>query len=183
MYKKLKNNGFTLIELLAVIVILAIIISFSTINIMKLSKKQQKNNEVSVANEIFAGVRQYVADHPKVLQKDLSSLQDIGNVNTELISNGYVDFDTNKYSAFASASVQAKFCSNASDPYRISYYLNYGSNTYNDCGCVNQETSDLKDGFLICDGELSGYTKKGEKYSYSIPSASWEKDDNKNLYD
>ena len=179
MYKKLKNNGFTLIELLAVIVILAIIISFSTINIMKLSKKQQKNNEVSVANEIFAGVRQYVADHPEVLQNDLSSpKQIIDNVNTKLIYNGYVDFDTNKYSAFASASVQAEFCSNGSDPYRISYSL-VG---YNDCGCVNQETSGLKDGFLICDGEYSGYTKKGKKYSSTNNGATWDEGE-ENLYD
>ena len=49
----MKNKGFTLIELLAVIVILGILLSITTVSVNSLKKKQDEKNLQNVISSIL----------------------------------------------------------------------------------------------------------------------------------
>ena len=140
------KNGFTLIELLAVIVILGILISISTVAVNSLRKKQDEENKKNVISSILTGAKQYNADERIPVGSSVSV--------SELVSGNYVDFDQNKYPELLQDSdgdviVTKTQCGD--DSLKIKYSINVDEKTYNDCGCETQgdgnTTSDE-----ICEG-------------------------------
>ena len=122
-----KNKGFTLVELLAVIVILGILIAFSTISISKIKKKQDQKNYENVISSILTGAKAYNAE----VRKSSFTVE-------ELIKSGYVDFDQNKYPDLKNKSVTKESCSNN---LKVRYVLD----GYNDCGCEEQKIETAKE--------------------------------------
>lgn len=122
-----KNKGFTLIELLAVMVILGILVTFSTTAIGKLKKKQDKKNLENTISSILTGAKAYNAE----VRKSTFTVE-------ELIENGYVDFDQNKYPDLKNKSVTKESCSNN---LKVRYVLD----GYNDCGCEEQKVETAKE--------------------------------------
>ena len=118
-----KNKGFTLIELLAVIVILGILVSFSTVAISKIKKNQDKKNYENVISSILTGAKAYNAEE---------RINDSIYVS-DLIDTDYVDFDQIKYNDLVDAIVKKTICEN--NKLKVKYSLN----GYNDCGCEIQE--------------------------------------------
>lgn len=127
-----KNNGFTLIELLAVIVILGILLSVTTIAVNNIKKKQDRKNYENVISSILTGAKQYVTD-----TNYSSSTID---VNT-LYDEGYVDFDQTEYSEFLSKTVNVVNCTDfIKRKFKITAKGDNGSfKEYNDCGCEMQQ--------------------------------------------
>lgn len=120
-----KNKGFTLIELLAVIVILGILISITTISVNSLRKKQEEKNKENIISSILTGAKEYNAKNKiddNVPVRDLK----IGN---------YVDFDENKYSDLYNGVVIKEKCNN---PLKTKYSITVDNYSYNDCGCEEQ---------------------------------------------
>ena len=130
------KKGFTLIELLAVIVILGILISISTVAVNSLRKKQDEENKKNVISSILTGAKQYNADERIPVGSSVSV--------SELVSGNYVDFDQNKYPELATSDViKEQCCEGISDsncnPLKVKYSITVGEKTYNDCGCEKQE--------------------------------------------
>ncbi len=125
-----KNRGFTLIELLAVIVILGILLSISTVSVNTLRKKQEEKNRKNIISSILTGAKEYNAEKQIEIGDNVS-------VST-LISDNYTDFDTNKYPDLISKEVTKTQCLN--NKLKIKYYIKIDdSTTYNDCGCEEQK--------------------------------------------
>lgn len=129
------KKGFTLIELLAVIVILGILISISTVAVNSLRKKQDEENKKNVISSILTGAKQYNADERIPVGSSVSV--------SELVSGNYVDFDQNKYPELLDANVTKEQCCddfNAPNcnPLKIKYSITVDEKTYNDCGCETQ---------------------------------------------
>lgn len=134
-----RKNGFTLIELLAVIVILGILISISTVAVNSLRKKQDEENKKNVISSILTGAKQYNADERIPVGSSVSV--------SELVSGNYVDFDQNKYPELATSDViKEQCCEGISDsncnPLKVKYSIKVDDKTYNDCGCEEQGTED-----------------------------------------
>lgn len=122
-----KNRGFTLIELLAVIVILGILISISSVAVNSLRKKQEKKNMENVISSILTGAKEYNAEN-KIN----------GSVTVDELRKGnYTDFDVNKYGYLRSISVQKVPCGD--NRLKIRYEITANGTTYNDCGCEKQD--------------------------------------------
>ena len=85
------KKGFTLIEVLAVLVILSILITFSVVSVSKIKKRQEIENRINVIRSILTAARAYEADNPNTTNSS-------GVLVSTLLSKGYVDFDTKKYS-------------------------------------------------------------------------------------
>lgn len=85
------KKGFTLIEVLAVLVILSILITFSVVSVSKIKKRQEIENRINVIRSILTAARAYEADNPNTTDSS-------GVLVSTLLSKGYVDFDTKKYS-------------------------------------------------------------------------------------
>ena len=64
-----KSRGFTLVELLAVIAILGILLSVSTVAVFNIRKRQDEKNRQNLIINILTKAKEYVADHPEVLEK------------------------------------------------------------------------------------------------------------------
>lgn len=125
---KMKNKGFTLIELLAVIVILGILLSITTISVNSLRKKQDEKNLQNVISSILTGAKEYNAKN---------RIQVGGLVSVENLKSGdYVDFDEDKYSNLLEKNVTKNQCEN---PLKVKYSIEVDGTTYNDCGCEKQE--------------------------------------------
>lgn len=129
------KKGFTLIELLAVIVILGILISISTVAVNSLRKKQDEENKKNVISSILTGAKQYNADERIPVGSSVSV--------SELVSGNYVDFDQNKYPELVNSFVtKEQCCTNFDDsdcnPLKIKYSITVDEKTYNDCGCETQ---------------------------------------------
>lgn len=120
-----KNKGFTLIELLAVIVILGILISITTISVNSLRKKQEEKNKENIISSILTGAKEYNAKN-KIDDNVRVSVLKIGN---------YVDFDENKYSDLYNGVVIKEKCNN---PLKTKYSIKVDNYSYNDCGCEEQ---------------------------------------------
>ena len=121
-----KNKGFTLIELLAVIVILGILISITTISVNSLRKKQEEKNKENIISSILTGAKEYNAKN-KIDDNVRVSVLKIGN---------YVDFDENKYSDLYNGVVIKEKCNN--NPLKTKYSIKVDNYSYNDCGCEEQ---------------------------------------------
>lgn len=122
-----KNEGFTLIELLAVIVILGILLSISTIAVNSIRKKQEVQNKENVISSILTGAKEYNAKNKIEDNVDVKTLKD----------NNYVDFDTNKYTDLYNNVVTKKQCDD--NKLKIQYSIKIDDKTsYNDCGCDEQ---------------------------------------------
>lgn len=129
-----KCKGFTLIELLAVVVILGIILSISTIAVNKIRKKQKVQNEKNMISNIFTSAKAYVADNPNVLD----SLDDATPVEIN-VSDLDVDFSKKKYEDLLENSVEISKCG---ENEKLKYSMEYDGTTYNDCGCELQTGED-----------------------------------------
>lgn len=130
-----KNKGFTLIELLAVLVILGILVSFSTVAIGKIKKKQDAQNELNAISSILTGAKAYNAEKRI---KDKIKVSD-------LLEADYVDYDQSKYPSFKNVEVTKETCS--VNILKIEYifdkeYINSEGKKfkYTDCGCLAQQT-------------------------------------------
>ena len=124
----MKNKGFTLIELLAVIVILGILLSITTISVNSLRKKQDEKNLQNVISSILTGAKEYNAKN---------RIQVGGSVNVEELKSGdYVDFDEDKYSNLLKKNVTKNQCEN---PLKVKYSIEVDGTIYNDCGCEEQK--------------------------------------------
>ncbi len=132
-----KNNGFTLIELLAVIAILGILVSITTVAVNTLRKSQEEKNKENVISSILTGAKEYNAKEKIALDKKDESNSSYGTVDVDvLIKGNYVDFDTNKYTDLYSKVVTKKQCDD--NKLKIQYSIKIGDKTYNDCGCEGQ---------------------------------------------
>lgn len=123
-----KNKGFTLIELLAVIVILGILLSISTIAVNSIRKKQEVQNKENVISSILTGAKEYNAKNKIEDNVDVKTLKD----------NNYVDFDTNKYSDLYEDSITVTKSQCTDNSLKVKYSITVGNTTYNDCGCDEQ---------------------------------------------
>lgn len=127
----MKNKGFTLIELLAVIVILGILLSITTISVNSLRKKQDEKNLQNVISSILTGAKEYNAKNR--IQVDES-------VKVEDLKSGdYVDFDEDKYSNLLKEDVKVTKNQCEENPLKVKYSIEVDGTTYNDCGCEEQE--------------------------------------------
>ena len=134
------KRGFTLVELLAVIVILGILLSISTVAVNNIRKQQDEKNLENQISSVLTGAKSYVADNPSVIY-DLTTGAKSVNVQ-KLIDGDYVSIkDLNK---FDKTSVTIKKCDNETNPenvklkYSITININNINKTYNDCGCEEQ---------------------------------------------
>lgn len=132
----MKNKGFTLIELLAVIVILGILLSITTISVNSLRKKQDEKNLQNVISSILTGAKEYNAKNRIPVSND-------GNENGVLVSDlksgDYVDFDEDKYSNLLKKDVKVTKNQCEENPLKVKYSIEVDGTTYNDCGCEKQE--------------------------------------------
>lgn len=134
----MKNKGFTLIELLAVIVILGILLSITTISVNSLKKKQDEKNLQNVISSILTGAKEYNAKN---------RIQVGGSVKVEELKSGdYVDFDEDKYSNLLEKKVTKNQCEK--NRLKVKYSIEVDGTTYNDCGCEKQ--IDGKESKEIC---------------------------------
>lgn len=132
----MKNKGFTLIELLAVIVILGILLSITTISVNSLRKKQDEKNLQNVISSILTGAKEYNAKNRIPVSND-------GNENSVLVatlkSGDYVDFDEDKYSNLLKKDVKVTKNQCEENPLKVKYSIEVDGTIYNDCGCEKQE--------------------------------------------
>lgn len=133
-----RSRGFTLIELLAVIAILGILISITTVAVNTLRKKQEEKNKENVISSILTGAKEYNAKEKITLSNGKGKVK----VNV-LKEKSYVDFDEKKYSNFMKdeAVVTKEKCDN---PLKIKYSIKVDDTTYNDCGCETQDNGNTK---------------------------------------
>ena len=128
---KMKNKGFTLIELLAVIVILGILLSITTVSVNSLKKKQDEKNLQNVISSILTGAKEYNAKN---------RIQVNGEVSVKKLKTGdYVDFDEDKYFNLLKEDVKVTKNQCEENPLKVKYSITVDGTTYNDCGCEKQE--------------------------------------------
>ena len=125
-----KSRGFTLVELLAVIAILGILLSVSTVAVFNIRKRQDEKNRQNLIINILTKAKEYVADHPEVLEEALPEVP---------VSELNVNFNK-KQSDYLNLKVQIEKC----DGYKFKYSIDVDGDRYNDCGCESQ-TGDAKE--------------------------------------
>lgn len=136
----MKNKGFTLIELLAVIVILGILLSITTVSVNSLKKKQDEKNLQNVISSILTGAKEYNAKN---------RIQVNGSVSVKNLKSGdYVDFDEDKYSNLLKEDVKVTKNQCENNRLKVKYSIKVDRTTYNDCGC--DEQIDGKESKEIC---------------------------------
>ena len=123
------KKGFTLVELLAVIVILGVLLSVTTVAVNSIKKKQDEKNKLNVISGILTGAKHYVTDNNK----------STGSVKVSVLLNeNYVDFDQDKYSNLINLNVNYTKCSNS---IKRKFEIKVDNKKYNDCGCEGQALS------------------------------------------
>ena len=153
----MKNKkGFSLVELLAVIVVLGIILSITTVSILNLKEKQDEENIKNTISSILTAAKEYNVEHRF----------GVGHSNgvevSTLKNNGYVDFDEeSKYKGNKiykdllmkddTYKVYKETCANPGAEMKIKYVFSKsietseGTKRYNDCGCMlNDEQNGSK---------------------------------------
>lgn len=175
-----RSKGFTLIELMAVIVILGVLLSLTSVSVNKIRKKQDLENHLNVVSSIMSGAKGYIADHPEFWDSTETADNETGSTNpySRRLGNGrwiklsdilpYADFDIQKYPDLYYSdktgenpkprSAFAKYCESNPNKYSIILYLYKGDNeTYylGDCGCEEQMES--KNSLKFCDLENPGF--------------------------
>lgn len=136
------KRGFTLVELLAVIVILGILLSISTVAVNSIRKDQEVKNLENQISSVLTGAKSYVADNPSVIY-NLAPEDTKIVVVRKLIDGDYVSIkDLAKITK--NSEVEIKKCDNAknSENVKLMYSITVDSKTYNDCGCKNQESGE-----------------------------------------
>lgn len=128
-----KSRGFTLVELLAVIAILGILLSVSTVAVFNIRKRQDEKNRQNLIINILTKAKEYVADHPEVLEEALPEVP---------VSELNVNFNK-KQSDYLNLKVQIEKCikDGVEDEYKFKYSIDVAGDTYNDCGCESQTDS------------------------------------------
>lgn len=136
------KRGFTLVELLAVIVILGILLSISTVAVNNIRKQQDEKNLENQISSVLTGAKSYVADNPSVIY-DLTT--GVKSVNVQkLIDGDYVSIkDPTKFGN----SVEIIKCP---DKVKLMYFITVDRKTYNDCGCKRQESGESA---KLCTGD------------------------------
>lgn len=145
-----KSRGFTLVELLAVIAILGILLSVSTVAVFNIRKRQDEKNRQNLIINILTKAKEYVANHPEVLEVDNKATLEVSKLN--------VNFNK-KQSSYLNLRVQIEKCikeGGSVDEYKFKYTIIGApdieapaqTKNYNDCGCEEQ-TGDAKE---ICEG-------------------------------
>ena len=139
-----KSRGFTLVELLAVIAILGILLSVSTVAVFNIRKRQDEKNRQNLIINILTKAKEYVADHPEVLEEALPEVP---------VSELNVNFNK-KQSDYLNLKVQIEKCikDGVEDEYKFKYTIINAPDieapdlkkNYNDCGCEEQ-TGDAKE--------------------------------------
>lgn len=139
-----KSRGFTLVELLAVIAILGILLSVSTVAVFNIRKRQDEKNRQNLIINILTKAKEYVADHPEVLEKASPEV---------LVSDLNVNFNK-KQSGYLNLTVKIEKCikNGIDDEYKFKYTIINAPDieapdqikSYNDCGCEEQ-TDDAKE--------------------------------------
>ena len=149
----MKNKkGFTLVELLAVIVVLGIILSITTVSILNLKEKQDEENIKNTISSILTAAKEYNVDNRLPVDDP-----DNGKVSVSILRTGdYVDYDeeaeykgTPYSSIFGGESVIKQSC--GTDSLKVKYVFSKsietseGTKRYNDCGCMlNDEQNGSK---------------------------------------
>lgn len=136
----IKSRGFTLIELLAVIVILGILITISTVSVNSIRKKQEAENRKNVISSILTGAKGYVSDHNGVLD-DLTGSNSV-SVNVNDVKDDYAEFDGQEFPEFVGKQVKISRCSGENMKLMYSFTDPLNNTTYNDCGCKMQSGSE-----------------------------------------
>ena len=133
------KRGFTLVELLAVIVILGILLSISTVAVNNIRKKQDEKNLENQISSVLTGAKSYVADNPSVIYNLTST--DIKSVEVKkLIDGDYVSIkDLNKIKKDFVVNIRKCKSAMDSDDVKLMYFITLDSGTYNDCGCKEQK--------------------------------------------
>ena len=126
-----KSRGFTLVELLAVIAILGILLSVSTVAVFNIRKRQDEKNRQNLIINILTKAKEYVADHPEVLEEALPEVP---------VSELNVNFNKKQSDIYSHLNVKITKC----DGYKFKYSIDVYGDTYNDCGCESQ-TGDAKE--------------------------------------
>ena len=163
------KKGFTLIEVLAVLVILSILITFSVVSVSKIKKRQEIENRINVIRSILTAARAYEADNPNTTNSS-------GVLVSTLLSKGYVDFDTKKYSEFTTTTTTVKWDSydNNNNKTKREFYVNLkllkddtNKKNVSDCGLETDQTIS-KSGKKLClkgtcsDGKCNGWDINGK---------------------
>lgn len=144
----IKNKkGFSLIELLAVIVILGILLSISIVAVNSIRKKQEVENRRNVIIGVLAGARRYASDYNTVFDEmELNGDAEYSVDVSSLVDGGYTDLDENKYDDIYNGSVFVEICD---DNNKIKFIYKDGDKTYNDCGCMQQNSENTSE---LCGG-------------------------------
>ena len=132
-----KKNGFTLVELLAVIVIIGVLFSISTIAINSIKKKEDLKNAQNVISGILSAAKRYESDNQyKDVEKSGDDRLKISSLDS------YTDYDKNKYVDLKDGYITIENC--PGDSIKLKYSITdldpdkYGNDKYNDCGCEKQ---------------------------------------------
>ena len=174
-----KNKGFTLIEVLAVLVILSLLITFSVVSVSKIKKKQEVANRINVIRSILTAARAYESDNP-------DTIDSTGVDVSTLLSGGYVDFDTQKYSDFTTTTTTVKWNSYNNDKTKREFYVNLkllkedSSDTYvSDCGLETDQTTSefgkklcLKGSYDSSTGKSNGWDINGKAINSNTSNTS-----------
>ena len=125
----MNKKGFTLVEALAVIVILSLLVTLTSVSIINIKKKQDKKNDENVISSILTGARQYYADNKKVPSV------------TELKNGDYVNFNKSKLKIQIEDNISIESCAE-----KMMFKLKTKDGTiYTDCGCdVTQNGNETK---------------------------------------
>lgn len=133
-----KSKGFTLVELLAVIAILGILLSVSTVAVFNIRNAQDKKNRQNLIINILTKAKEYVADHPEVLEKSSPEVP---------VSDLNVNFNKKQF-GYLGLKVRIEKCikDGIEDEYKFKYTIINAPDiedpdqmkSYNDCGCEKQ---------------------------------------------
>lgn len=138
-----KSKGFTLIELLAVVVILGILITFSTVAISKIKKNQDKKNYENVISSILTGAKAYNAEE-RIKLGDAE--EDSGVDIYTLKDSGYIDFDETVFKDISDVGdIKVYKIACPSPNIKLEYKIEIDGITYTDCGCELQEAGPSED--------------------------------------
>ena len=133
----MKNKGFTLVEVLAVVTLLGIISSISVVAVNKARENTKQRNKENIIREILTGAKKYVVDNQINNSIEVS----------ELIKDGYVEFDESEYPDIKNKTVSIEECEY--NKVRLRYLIFVDGKTYTDCGCNKQELGIENKGFCI----------------------------------
>ena len=138
------KRGFTLVELLAVIVILGILLSISTVAVNNIRKTQDEKNFENQISSVLTGAKSYIVDNPSKIYNVTTQTVEI-DVET-LIKDDYVSIDSKFLKKFNGKKVEINPCISKSEwgggvsSSKLKYSIEIDNKPYNDCGCKGQDS-------------------------------------------